>query len=48
MPTELKVLVRYLSNISEKVEDSIKGRVVSQMQADLAPNQDTFFPLEKN
>jgi len=26
----------------EKVEDSIKGRVVSQMQADLAPNQDTF------
>jgi small subunit ribosomal protein S3Ae len=27
---------------SEKVEDSIKGRVVSQMQADLAPNQDTF------
>ena len=25
-----------------KVEDSIRGRVVSQMQADLAPNQDTF------
>lgn len=27
---------------SEKVEDSIKGRVVTQMQADLAPNQDSF------
>ena len=29
-------------SIIEKVEDSIKGRVVSQMQADLAPNQDSF------
>ena len=26
----------------EKVEDSIKGRVVTANQADLAPNQDTF------
>ena len=25
-----------------KVEDSVRGRVVSQMQADLAPNQDSF------
>jgi small subunit ribosomal protein S3Ae len=39
--TEPKVLVLFLINI-EKVEDSIKGRVVSQMQADLAPNQDSF------
>lgn len=28
--------------MSEKVEDSVKGRVVSQMQSDLAPNQDAF------
>jgi small subunit ribosomal protein S3Ae len=26
----------------KKVEDSIKGRVVTAKQADLAPNQDTF------
>ena len=38
---ELKDLV-IIYVISEKVEDSIKGRVVSQMQADLAPNQDSF------
>jgi ribosomal protein S3AE len=39
--TEPRVLVSF-PFILEKVEDSIKGRVVSQMQADLAPNQDTF------
>jgi small subunit ribosomal protein S3Ae len=26
----------------KKVEDAVKGRVVTQMQSDLAPNQDTF------
>jgi small subunit ribosomal protein S3Ae len=41
VPTELRVSVSS-PLILEKVEDSIKGRVVSQMQADLAPNQDTF------
>jgi len=40
-PTGPKVSVSTLL-IIEKVEDSIKGRVVSQMQADLAPNQDAF------
>ena len=40
-PTEPKVSVSS-PLIIEKVEDSIKGRVVSQMQADLAPNQDAF------
>ena len=28
--------------ISEKVEDNVKGRVVTQMQSDLAPNQDAY------
>jgi len=38
---ELKDLV-IIYLMSEKVEDSIRGRVVSQMQADLAPNQDSY------
>jgi small subunit ribosomal protein S3Ae len=41
VPIELRGLVS-LTIIIEKVEDSIKGRVVSSMQADLAPNQDSF------
>ena len=34
--------IEYALFYSEKVEDAVKGRVVSQMQADLAPNQDSF------
>ena len=35
--------VKYeLQYLSEKVEDSIKGRVVTSNQGDLAPNQDSF------
>ena len=41
MRTELKVLVNTLL-LSEKVEDSVRGRVVTANQADLAPNQDAF------
>ena len=40
-PIELRVLVTSFL-ILEKVEDSIRGRVVRSCQADLAPNQDTF------
>jgi small subunit ribosomal protein S3Ae len=40
-PTEHKVSVSPIS-IIEKVEDAVKGRVVTSMQADLAPNQDSY------
>jgi len=39
--TELKVLVNLILFL-EKVEDSVRGRVVTANQADLAPNQDAF------
>lgn len=40
-PTEPRVLVNIILS-SEKVEDSIRGRVVTAIQSDLAPNQDAF------